>query len=372
MATWGNDRRIVLYALRVELDLRVFRKEDKTREPFVANFNGSGGDLLHAISSFVEALPASELVARDMRHFGQPRDIRRQGRTICWRMDGGESGRATSVMLKRGDQWRTRELSGVEREPFWVFAVVPKNANQGWMLIEKHGHHTLPSEWRDELVKRFVEAYHGYRLVIGTVREASLWSQVENSTDDRLLGFEVALRSPDNPSATGHAAGFERGMVRVDRQLYHVPGDAVMGKRLREFRRKWTGTTTPSGIIEIDEPLDYDDLADDKYQIRLRDDVVEIKASVLNARGEPKTIVFEGGRDPVQTIVMSGTSQGQPDRDRFVSECRSTVRDLAQSGGVALPQQWDTMEWEHPADAVAMEVKVDESPGSSDQAEEQS
>jgi hypothetical protein len=108
---WGNDRRILCYSMRVELDLRVFKKEDKTRELFVANFNSSGGDLLHAVSSFIEALPAEELVARDRRHFGQPRDVERQGRTICWRMDGGESGRATSVMLKQGDRWRKREMT---------------------------------------------------------------------------------------------------------------------------------------------------------------------------------------------------------------------------------------------------------------------
>lgn len=369
---WDNDRRILCYSMRVELDLRVFKKEDKDRELFVANFNGAGADLLHAISSFVEALPADELVARDRRHFGQPRDVERQGRTICWRMDGGESGRATSVMLKKGDPWRNREPSGVEREPFWVFAVVPENANQAWLLIEKDGNHSLPSEWRDELVKRFAAAYHGYRLVIGTVREASLWSQVENSASDRLLGFEVALRSPDNPSATGHAAGFDRGMVRVDRRMYHVAGDAVMGKRLREFRRRYTGRRAPTGIIEVDEPLDFDDLTSDKYEIRLRDDVVEIKATVLNARGEPKTIVFEGGRDPIQSYIMTGTSQGQPLQPRFVSECRGVVKDLAQSGGVPLPQGWDTGAWEHPADAAPMEVNANESPGSGDQAQAQS
>jgi hypothetical protein len=355
--------------MRVELDLRVFKKDDKTRELFVANFNSAGGDLLHAVSSFIEALPAEELVARDRRHFGQPREVLREGRTICWQMDGGESGRATSVMLKKGDVWRKREPSGVEREPFWVFAVVPKNANQAWLLIEKGGSHSLPTEWRDELVKQFAKAYHGYRLVISAVREASLWSQVENSSSDRLLGFEVALRSPDNPSTTGHAAGFDRGMLRVDRRLYHVPGDAVMGKRLREFRRSFTGRRAPTGIVEVDEPLDFDDLGSDKYEVRLKDNVVEIKATVLNARGEPKIIVFEGGRDPVQSYVMAGTSQGQPTQPQFAAECRSAVKDLAQSGGVALPEKWDTGAWEHPADAVAMEVAVSESPGSSDQAQ---
>ncbi len=366
MASW-SDRRIVPYTLRVELDRRVFRTDDN-RELFVANFNGAGGDLLHTISSFVEALPADGLVERDMRHFGQARDIRRQGRTICWRMDGGESGRTSSIRLRRGAERQERDHSGVEWAPFWVFAVVPQNANQAWLLVEKDGRHTLPSEWRTELVKRFGEVHHGYRLVIGTVREASLWNQVENTNDPRLLGFEVALRSPDNPSATQHAAGYERGMVRVDRQMYLTPGDPLPGKRLREFRRRFTGNRTAHGIMEVDQPLDYDDLADERFHIRLRDDVAEIKATVLNEDGVRKTIVFEGGRDPIQTIVMSGTSDGPPSQDRFATECRSTVADLARSGGIALPPGWDTGEWEHSADTPRMEVRIDDSPQAGEQA----
>lgn len=363
-ASWG-DRRIMPYTLRVELDKRVFRTEDATREPFVANFNGAGADLLTAISSFVEALPTDELVERDLRHFGQPRDIRRRGRTICWRMDGGESGRSSSIRLKRDAERQERERSGIEWAPFWVYAVVPQNANQGWLLVEKEGRHTLPTEWRDELMRAFGRTYHGYRLRIGTVREASLWSQVENALDDnRLLGFEAALRSADNPSSTGHAAGFERGMVRLDRQIWRTAGDALPGKQLREFRRRFTGTRTPGGIVQVDAPIEVDDLSDDRFQIRLRDDVAEIKATVLNADGIAKTIVFEG-LDPQQTIVMAGTSDGQPSQDRFASECRGTVADLATSGGVSLPPGWDTGDWEHPTDAPRMEVKADDSPDSS-------
>jgi hypothetical protein len=368
MASWG-DRRIVPYTLRVELDRRVFRTDDTTREPFVANFNGSGGDVLHAISSFVEALPTDELVERDMRHFGQPRGIRRHGRTICWLMDGGESGRESSIMLRTGDPRRERERSGVEWAPFWVCAVVPKNANQGWLLIEKDGRHTLPSEWRKALSTTFAETYRGYRLRIGTVREASLWSQVENALDDnRLLGFEVALRSPDNSSPSRHAAGFERGMVKAERQMWRTAGDPLPGRQLRLFRRTFTRNRTSDGLRQIDAPIDVDDLSDDRYQIRLRDDVAEIKATVLNDDGVQKTLVFEG-LDPQQTIVMAGTSDGQPSQQQFFSECRSTVADLARSGGVALAPGWDTGSWEHPADAARMEVRIDDSPETGEQAQ---
>lgn len=366
MPVWNNNRRLALYTLRVELDRRVFRTADSTRELFVANFDASGGDLLHAISSFIVGLPTEGLVERDMRHFGQATDVRRRGRTIAWRMEGGESGRSSSIMLRKGDEWQTREPSGIERAPYWAFAVVPENSNQAWLMVEKDGNRSLPTEWRDELVKRFAAAYRGYRLVIGTVREASLWSQVESSADNRLLGFEVALRSPDNPSSSGHAAGFEQGMVRIDRRIYQAaePG-GVIGKKLREFRRAFTGRRTPHGVLEVDEPLDYDDLADERNQIRLRDNVVEIKATVLNAEGRPKTVVFEGGRDPVQTIEMAGTSSGIPSQDHFVTECQSAVRDLAQSGGVALPSGWETGEWTHPDNAPRMEVRASDSPDAS-------
>ncbi|MGP4054146.1 hypothetical protein ACTWP6_04870 [Mycobacterium sp. 4D054] len=369
MAAWG-DRRIALYTLRVELDKRVFRTDDSAREPFVANFNGAGADLLTTISSFVEALPKDDHVERDMRHFGQPRDVRRSGRTISWEMDGGESGRTSWIKIRKDADQQQRERSGIEWAEFWVYAVVPKDSNQGWLLVEKDGRHTLPTAWRDELIRKFAETHHGYRLRIGTVREASLWSQVENALDDnRLIGFEVAMRSGDTTPAG--AAGFERGMEKYSRQIWRTAGDPLPGRRLRIFRRQFTRNVTSDGLREVEAPIETDDLADDRFRIRLRDDVAEIKATVLNHDGKPKTVVFEG-LDPQQTVVMEGTSDGHPDQGRFVSECRSTVADLAQSGGVALPPGWDTGSWEHPADAPQMEVRADESPQGGEQAEQSS
>lgn len=364
MAAWG-DRRIALYSLRVELDKRVFRTDDNTREPFVANFNGTGGDLLIAISSFVEALPTDGHVERDERHFGQPRHIRREGRTICWEMDGGESGRTSWIKLHRDADRLQRERSGIEWAEYWAYAVVPRDSNQGWLLIEKDGRHTLPTAWRDELIKKFAQAYHGYRLRIGAVREASLWSQVENALDEnRLIGFEVAMRSGDTTPAG--AAGFERGMEKYQRQIWRTTGDPLPGRRLRIFRRLFTRNLTSDGIREIEAPIETDDMADDRFRIRLRDDVAEIKATVLNEDGVQKTVVFEG-LDPQQTVVIEGTSDGHPDQGRFTAECRTTVADLARSGGVSLPPGWDTGTWEHPSDAPRMEVKADDSPETGEQ-----
>ncbi|MGQ4600383.1 hypothetical protein [Nocardia sp. R6R-6] len=362
MGKWGSDRRIVPYGMRVELDRRVFRPESIDREPYAANFNGAGADLLHVISSFIEALPADRLVERDERHFGLPSDIRRKGRTICWRMEGGESGRASSIKLTRDGEKQSRERSGVEWEPYWVHAVVPYNSNQAWLLIEKNGRYTLPTEWRKELAQQFATAYRGYKLRISTVREASLWSQVENAVDDnRLVGFEVALRSADTPSATSQAAGFERGMTKQTREIWAATDAPVPGHILRRFRRRYTRMRTPEGIRQIDAPLEVDDLADPRFQIRLRDDVAEIKATVLTEDGLSRTIVFEG-LDPQQTYVMDDTSLGSPTQDRFIRDCRTAVGDLARSGGVALPPGWDSGDWSHPDTAILMEVKPSDTP----------
>lgn len=356
MATWG-DRRIALYTLRVALDGRVFRTNAATGEPFVANFNGSGADLLTFISAFVEALPSDSHIEKDERHFGQPTDIRRRGRTISWRMDGGESGRQSSIRLRRDGKARRRDRSGVEWEPFWAFAAVPQNSVVGWLLVEKSGRHTLPTEWRKELQRQFAGAYRGYRLEIGMVREMSLWAQVENALDDeRLIGFEVAYRSSSTTQGSG-AAGYERGMEKYDRRIWKAPADQPRkGRFLREFRR--AHTTTHDGSREIELPIETDDLSDERYSIRLRDDVAEIKATLFNSEGKAKTVVFEG-LDPQQTIVIQDTVLAPPDQDRFDAECQSAVRDLASSNNVGLAPGWNTGDWEHPADAITLEVKSD-------------
>ncbi|AOE44061.1 hypothetical protein SEA_BLINO_45 [Gordonia phage Blino] len=357
MGTWG-DRRIVLYTLRVALDGRVFRTSAAAGEPFVANFNGSGADLLHFLSSFIEALPTDKHIERDERHFGQPTSIRRRGRTISWRMDGGESGRKSQIRLRRDADAQERDRSGVEWEPFWAFAVVPENSVVGWLLVEKAGRHSLPTEWRKELQRQFAGAYRGYRLEIGIVREMSLWAQVENALDEeRLIGFEVAYRSASTTAGSG-AAGYERGMEKYERRMWRAPADQPKkGRKLREFRRAHTKTLI-EGTREIELPFEADDLSDDRYTIRLRDDVAEIKATLYNSEGQPKTVVFEG-LDPQQTIVMEDTALAPPDQDRFDTECRSAVRDLAASNMVGLAPKWDTGDWVHPEDAVKLEVKSD-------------
>ncbi|MGV9923390.1 hypothetical protein [Nocardia rhamnosiphila] len=362
MSKWGSDRRILPYGMRVEFDRRVFKPNSIDREPYVGNFNGNGADLLHVISSFIEALPQDKLIERDERHFGLPSTVRRQGRTICWQMEGGESGRASSIKLTKDSEKQFRERSGVEWEPYWVYAVVPSNSNQAWLLIEKNGRYTLPSEWRKELSQQFASAYHGYRLRLSTVREASLWSQIENALDDdRLVGFEVAFRSASIPSATTQAAGFERGMTKQTRETWATTGGPRSGRILRQFRRRYTGIQTPEGVRQIDAPLEVDDLSDPRYEIRLRDEIAEIKATVLTADGASRTIVFEG-LDPQQSYVMDDTSLTRPSQDRFIRDCRTAVGDLARSGGVALPPGWHSGDWSHPETAISMEVEISDTP----------
>lgn len=354
MARWNGDRKITPYTMRIERDLRFSHPPD-AGETFVGNFDGNGGDLLTLISAFLEGLPTDNHVARDDRHFGKPTDVRRKGRTICWRMDGGESGRSSTIVLKRGGKQRTREKTGIEWEPFWVMAVVPKDANHGWLLIEKDGRHTLPTEWRKELIKQFAKVHPGYRLVISTIREESLWSSVENAMEDpRVIGFEVAMavREPDGRSPQGYT----RGMVGVNRSVFMSAGGPLPGFRLREFRRRFTGRQTAEGVREIDYPLDYDDMSDGDVKIRLKDDVVEIKATVVNAQGAVRTIAFEG-LDAQQSFVMEGTSDGPPLQEKFVLECAAAIADLATSGGVPLPPNWNTSDWTHPATARQIRVE---------------
>lgn len=360
MARWAADKRIVPFSMRVEIDKRYTQRGDPG-EIFVGNFNGSGGDLLHYFSSFIEALPLEDLVERDTRHFGQPTAISRLGRTILWQMDGGESGRASSITLRRGGRKRKRDRSGVEWEPFWAMAVVPKDSNQGWLLVEKDGRYTLPTEWRKELVTQFSNTYPGFRLVISTVRDASLWNQVENSTEERLLRFEVSLRSADTTPASRGAEGYTRGMVEVQKRIFHPVGNPAAGQRLRVMRRAFTRDLTPEGLVEISLPLEVDDLSDDRVKIRLRDDVEEIKATVLNDDNIERTIVFEG-LDAQQTFVIENSAGEDVAEEVFARECRIAVRDLASTGGVTLRPGWEATEWGHPQDGPSVRIPVDDNP----------
>ncbi|MFC8181681.1 hypothetical protein ACFULT_22610 [Rhodococcus sp. NPDC057297] len=238
-------------------------------------------------------------------------------------------------------------------------AIVPKNSNQGWLLIEKDGRYTLPSEWRTELTRVFSRTYPGYRLVLSTIRDASLWNQVENSTEERLLRFEVALRSAETTPANKGAEGFSRGMVEVQKRIFHPVQSKAEGRRLRELRRAFTRNLTPQGLVEIALPLEADDLSDDRVKIRLRDDVHEIKATVLNDDGIERTIVFEG-LDAQQTFVIENSGGLDLGSDQFAQECRTAVKDLATAGGVTLPPHWEAGRWTHPVDAPAVRIYSDD------------
>lgn len=355
MARGNGDRRIVPFSIRVERDLR-YSHPASDKELFVGNFDGGGSDLLTTISAFVEALPADVHIARDDRHFGMPTSIRRKGRSISWCMDGGESGRASSIVLKRGEEAQQRDRTGVEWVPFWVMAVVPKDANHGWLFVEKDGRHTLPTEWRKELIQQFAKTHKGYRLAISTIREESLWAQVENALDEpRVVGFEVALRAPDGKSPHGYT----RGMAQVDRQVFRSTNGPVLGRVLRQFRRNYSGIRGPEGVMETNLPVDYDDLTDGNVKVQLMDGVVELKATLLNDAGVERTVAFEG-LDGQQTFVMTGTSDAQPSQEKFETECAAVVSDLATSGGLSMLPGWDKPEWTHPLNAPTMKVIPDD------------
>lgn len=353
-----NERQIVPFGLRVELNGHAARRKNPPPlSEFPANFNAAGADLLIFLSSFIEALPA-QMVKRGDRHFGCPTKPARRGRTIILQMCGGESGRRTTIALKQGDRERTREASGVEWEPFWVAAVVPKNSNQAWLLVEKAGRHSIPTEWRTELASAFKDAYPGYVLKVSPITELSLWSQVENSTDPRLLTFEAVMR--DSSSGGDHSAGHPGNMARYDTQVWHSD-KARQGTLLRQFRRMFTRKKTLNGLVEIDQPLEVDDLSDPNVNIVLRDDVRQIKARVFNSEGKKKTVIFDG-REPQMTIAMDGVFEISPSETKFWEEARSVVVDLAANGGVSLAPKWDTDEWEHPDNAIKVEVSPHDVP----------
>ncbi|MFT3660371.1 MAG: hypothetical protein QM809_02925 [Gordonia sp. (in: high G+C Gram-positive bacteria)] len=355
-----SDRKICLYTLRIERDGRVFKNNDD-RDPFVDNFDAAGGDLLVFISAFVAGLPADELVERDTRHFGQPREVVRRGRTICWEMDGGESGRSTAIKLKKKGKTRKREMSGVEWEPFFVYVVIPKNANVGWLLVEKDGRNSLPVEWREEMRRQFKATHAGYRLIVGTVREASLWSQVENAANEgRLLSFESATRSA---KATTGTAGYQ--VEEVQSRTFLASGEPLPGRALRQWRRE--RTVTLEGTTEVTLPDDVDDMSDDRYRVKLRDNIAYLKAVVFNHDGKPKTVTFEG-LDPVQTIDIEDTATARPTQTRFMTDCRSAVKDLAVSSGIHLGSGWDAGNWKHPKNAPRLEVTNDDSSDASEEA----
>ena len=360
--TVTGERLIVPFALRVELNGHAARRKNPpSLSGFPANFNAAGADLLMFLSSFIEGLP-DKMVKRGDRHFGCPTEPRRRGRTIVLQICGGESGRRTTIALKDGDPEQTRESSGVEREPFWVAAVVPKNSNQAWLLVEKAGRHTIPTEWRTELTDTFKEAYPGYLLKISPITELSLWAQVENSADPRLLTFEAVMR--DSDSGGDHSTGHPGNMARYETQVWHSDR-ATQGTFLRELRRMFTKEKTKSGLVEIDQPLDFDDLSDPDVKVVLRDDVRQIKARVLNSEGRKKTVIFDG-REPQMTIMMDGVFDISPSETKFWEEARSVIVDLATNGGVSLAPKWDTGEWEHPDSAIKVEVNPRDVPAHED------
>ncbi|MGW4097156.1 hypothetical protein [Mycobacterium sp. NPDC004974] len=357
-----GERQIVPFGLRVELNGHAARRKNPPPlSEFPANFNAAGADLLVFLSSFIEALPA-QMVRRGDRHFGCPSNTKRRGRTILLQLHGGESGRRTTISLKHGDPEHQRETSGVEREPFWVAAVVPNNSNQAWLLVEKAGRHTVPTEWRTELSNAFKQAYPGYLLKISPITELSLWAQVENSTDPRLLTFEAVMR--DSSSGGDHSAGHPGNMARYDTQVWHSD-KARQGALLRQFRRMFTRKKTPTGLVEIDQPLDVDDLSDPNATIVLRDDVRQIKARVFNSEGKKKTVIFDG-REPQMTVVMDGVFDISPSEVKFWEEARSVIVDLAANGGVSLAPKWDTEEWDHPENAIKVEVSPSDVPAHED------
>ncbi|MFV8173817.1 hypothetical protein [Mycolicibacterium peregrinum] len=361
-----GERQIVAYGLRVEVDGRAQRrtKNPPPHTPYPANFNGAGADLLTFFSSFINALPTDTLICRGDRHFGIPEEVERLGRTIRLRLSGGESGRRSKITLKAGGKEETREPSGVEWEPFRVAIVIPKDFNQGWLLVEKSGYHSVPTEWRQELVRAFKAAYPDYALKISTITEMSLWSQVENSTEPRLLAVEVIMRSSD--SSGDHSAGHPANMATYDTHVWEAV-HAQPGRVLRQLRRRFTRRKTKDGLVEITQPLDVDDLSDDDAKIELKDDVRQIKARVLNSEGRKKTVIF-GGREPTMTIVMDGVFDLSPSATKFWQEARSAAVDLAISGGVSLAPKWDTGEWEHPENAIKVEVSLTDEPDQDDAA----
>ncbi|NKR72893.1 hypothetical protein GS492_09585 [Rhodococcus hoagii] len=363
-----NEPQTFIVPFAVRIDRNQQYKHSGTGDVPLSNFDGEGADLLPELDAFVHGLPNTQLVQRDDRHFGRPRDITRSGRVLRWTMEGGESGKERDIVLDVGEKPRKRTRRGVEYSAYHAYAVIPKNSVTGWILVEKDGGDSLPSEWRAELVRQFKIRHPKFKLVVSQVRSASLWREVENALEEeRVLSVEVAMRAEDkDPSATT-GRGFPREALASTTDLYLPPhGKKGKGAFLRSIRRAFTfAKSATNGIIEIDLEDDLDELASEDLDVRLRSDVLEITARVTTDNGKRrKTIRFSGIREPFESYLVEGLSDRITPL-RFADECRAHVKDLALEGGVTLAVGWDTGDWEPESILAPMEVNA-----SDDEAEE--
>ncbi|MET8317486.1 hypothetical protein ABZU78_25440 [Rhodococcus erythropolis] len=334
---------IVPFSVRIERNLQY--KHSSTEVPLLSNFDGRSADLLHTLFAFLNQLPTNELVERDFMHFGQPSSVKTEGRILRWVMQAGESGKERDIKLTKGDAARKRTADGVEWSSFHVYAVIPENAEFGWILVERESGDSLPSEWRTELCRFFKKKHPQFKLVLSQLRSTSLWREVENALEEnRVLAVQVSHRAPSKDPGKESERGIPRDALSSITDLYEPPTGAATGMWLRLLRRACTVTKSSTGIVEMDLADDTDDLGDG-FEVKLRKEIIEITARVLLEDGRQKTVRFSGAHEPFESYVIEGLQGVRVNEIRFATECKLHVIDLAREGGITLKSKWDTGDW---------------------------
>jgi hypothetical protein len=347
----------------VPFSMRVEQSSDVTHKPKIegalplSNFDGQGGDLLKTFDAFLRGLlDHNELVKRKDDRFGQPTEVMRNGRTLAFAMQGGQSGLERSVRLDAASAEQKLKRDGLLSTHFHVWVVVPKNSTVGWVLVEKNGYDTLPGVWRREFVRAFKTRHRGYKVTISQIRNDAFWRLLEQGLNDpRVLDIKV-LRRAQPSKRESETRGFPLEVSKTEETLYKSDKGKMTGRQLKRIRRFFTLAKRSDGsVVEIDLADDARDEFAEGLDIRLAQDVLEITVHA-EIGGRRKTVRFSGAKEPAESYVVEGLNGTRVSVRTFRKECRSHTVDLAQVSGVTLVDKWDTGEWTAEDQVSALEV----------------
>lgn len=334
----------------------------------MSNFDGEGADLLHEFSAFISGLPSDVLVERDERHFGQPSNVERKGRTLRCRVTGGSSGIDSNLYDRARDVRFTRTISTVEESPFRLMFVAPAGSALGYLMVEGYRGRTLNSAFRAEFVAQFGTRYPDYAVVFESVGEAGLWQFAERLGDAAgVKQMEVVHREMDADTAQSMGledrtplAGNYTETIQAER------GEQMTGEDMRRVREAhWKSDQLKVGTDAYPLPNRPEkDGVEWDGEVRLRDDITDISARVGIPGVGPRTVRLSGKFSPRVRYEVESSGDSEPSDTDLYSEAILHVRQLAEQEAVTLEHGWNEEDWDHPEQVPTMHIPADDPQGS--------
>jgi len=360
MARRGSEYEVVPYHVLVTKKYTRATDANDDRDRLLGNFDGNGADLLHVFSAFVNGFPPEILVERDERHFGQPVDVVRKGRTLRLRIKGGASGIRSNLHDQTRNARFTRTLTTVEESAFRAMFVAPVVSALGYLMVEGYRGRTLAAAFRTEFVEKFRQRYPDYSLVFEAVGEAGLWRLAEQLGDQSgVKQMEVVHRelSPDAARSMGletrtAVAGNYTEIIKAEK------GELMTGEDMQRVREAhWATHDLKPGTDAYPLPNAPDDDGEAwNGEVRLRDDITDISAKVDIPGVGAKTVRVSGKYSPRIRYAVDTVGDEEPSDSAFYTEVINHVRQLAQQEGVTLEHGWHEGDWEHPDQVAAMDI----------------